>query len=95
MIFRGFWDQVGRQVEAKLVPKSKKTRYQDDVKKTSKIKRPGRAGAGPSRPRPGGEGPLKQFRTRTIRTTDMGILRFKRCHKGTVADKEIYIYIYV
>ncbi len=34
--FGRFWDQVGRQVEAKLAPKSKKIRYQDDVKKNIK-----------------------------------------------------------
>ena len=39
-IFGPFWLQVGRQVEAKLAPKSEKTRYQDDIKKTSKIKSP-------------------------------------------------------
>ena len=36
-IFGGFWLQVGRQVGAKLAPKSKKWRSQDDVKKSSKI----------------------------------------------------------
>ena len=34
--FGGFWDQVGRQVGAKLAPKSDKIGYQDDVKKSSK-----------------------------------------------------------
>ena len=80
----GFWDQVGRQVEAKLAPKSEKTRYQDDVKKTSKIKRPWQNG------NPGG-GFLKTIQNQTIRTPDMGILTLPSGLRGPVAD--IYIYM--
>ena len=37
MIFGGFRLQVGRQVEAKLAPKSEEKGYQDDVEKSPKI----------------------------------------------------------
>ena len=60
----GFWDQVGRQIEAKLAPKSEKMRYQDDIKKTSKIKRPEQVRVNP---REGG-GSLKTIQNQTIRT---------------------------
>ena len=42
-IFIEFEHQVGDQVAPKMAPKSKKKKYQDDVQKTSKIERPGRA----------------------------------------------------
>ena len=69
-IFGRFWIQVGRQVEAKLEPKSSKMALQKDVQKmiTNLLCGPTQAAAGREV-----EGPLKEFKIqRTQRKKGQG-----------------------
>ena len=78
-----------------MAPKSEKTKYQDDVKKTSKIKRPGTVQQSGSRPKPRVGGSLKSKDLTPSGTIRAHNMRPTTLHEGTrPGGGYIYIYMY-